>query len=307
MYPLVAAVIWGITFPVLADALPQMDALHLTAARYGLATLIFVALLVAREGRAALSYQGRFAEALALGAAGFVGFNLLANLALAYASPQHVALFAATTPVITQFVRWVRDGVRPRPVLLGLSGVAFLGVGLVMTGGRLAGLSNLGGGVLIALAGVVCWALYTHGGTRFAEWSPLRFTTLTAIGGALTLAVLVLGADVTGLVPPPAPGAWLAVAPHLAYVVLFGAVVGVLAWNTGVQRLGAANAALFMNLVPVTTFVVQILRGYRPVPAELIGALVTVAALVAANLVTRRTATAPAAPAAPAAELAAVR
>ncbi|MEV4389321.1 DMT family transporter, partial [Micromonospora sp. NPDC049580] len=65
------------------------------------------------------------------------------------------------------------------------------------------------------------------------------------------------------------------------------AVVAVLAWNTGVQRLGAANAALFMNLVPVTTFVVQIARGYRPEAIELVGAAITIAALVAANLATR--------------------
>ncbi|MEV0213773.1 EamA family transporter [Micromonospora sp. NPDC050695] len=66
-----------------------------------------------------------------------------------------------------------------------------------------------------------------------------------------------------------------------------GAVIAVLAWNTGVQRLGAANAALFMNLVPVTTFAVQIARGYRPDPIELVGAAITIAALIAANLATR--------------------
>lgn len=58
------------------------------------------------------------------------------------------------------------------------------------------------------------------------------------------------------------------------------------AWNTGVRRLGPANAALFMNLVPVATFAVQIVRGYRPAAVGLVGAGLTVAALVAANLVT---------------------
>ncbi len=86
----------------------------------------------------------------------------------------------------------------------------------------------------------------------------------------------------------------MAVAPQLAYVVILGAVVAVLAWTTGVQRLGAANAALFMNLVPVTTFAVQIARGYRPEPVELVGAAITIAALIAANLAARpRTASLP--------------
>jgi drug/metabolite transporter (DMT)-like permease len=69
----------------------------------------------------------------------------------------------------------------------------------------------------------------------------------------------------------------------MAYVVLFGAVVAVLGWNAGVQRLGAANAALFMNLVPVVTFTIQAVRGATPGPIELVGAAITVAALVGAN------------------------
>jgi drug/metabolite transporter (DMT)-like permease len=62
----------------------------------------------------------------------------------------------------------------------------------------------------------------------------------------------------------------------------------VLAWNEGVRRLGAPNAALFMNLVPVVAFVIAIVRGYRPEAAELGGAALTVAALIGANLTARR-------------------
>lgn len=49
-----------------------------------------------------------------LGVVGFAGFNLLTNLALEHATPQQTALFVATTPLVTQLVRWARDGVRPR-------------------------------------------------------------------------------------------------------------------------------------------------------------------------------------------------
>jgi drug/metabolite transporter (DMT)-like permease len=62
----------------------------------------------------------------------------------------------------------------------------------------------------------------------------------------------------------------------------------VLAWNEGVRRLGAPNAALFMNLVPVVAFTIAIARGYHPEGLELAGAAVTVAALVGANLASRQ-------------------
>jgi len=49
------------------------------------------------------------------------------------------------------------------------------------------------------------------------------------------------------------------------------------------------NAVLFSNLIPVTTFAIEIARGYRPNAAELLGAALTIGALVASNLLARRT------------------
>ncbi len=75
---------------------------------------------------------------------------------------------------------------------------------------------------------------------------------------------------------------------QLAYLVVVGALAAVLAWNEGVKRLGAPNAALFMNLVPVVAFTIAIVRGYHPEGAELAGAAITVAALVGANVTSRQ-------------------
>ncbi|WP_328848993.1 DMT family transporter [Micromonospora zamorensis] len=286
-YPLLAVLAWGVMFPVLASALTRVDPLNLTTARYLLAAVILVAVLLLREGAGALRSGGRAAEVVVLGVVGFAGFNLLTSLALEHAAPQQVALFVATTPVITQLVRWARDGVRPKPFLLGLSLVALLGVGLVITRGSLTGLGQFGLGGLMMIGAVLGWGIYTHGASRFGEWSPLRFTTLTALAGTAAMLAASIGADAVGWQHAPAAADLVAVTPQLAYAVILGAVVAVLAWNTGVQRLGAANAALFMNLVPVTTFAVQIARGYRPEPVELVGAAITIAALVAANLATR--------------------
>ncbi|MET8257524.1 DMT family transporter [Micromonospora sp. NPDC005205] len=291
-YPLVAVLGWGVMFPILASALHRVDPLNLTTARYLLAAVVLVAILLLREGAGALRHGGRALEVVVLGVVGFAGFNLLTNLALEHAAPQQISLFVATTPVITQLVRWARDGVRPKPVLLALSLVALLGVGLVITRGSLAGLGQFGLGGLMMIGAVLGWGIYTHGASRFGEWSPLRFTTLTALAGTAAMLVLSIGADAFGWQHAPAAADLVAVAPQLAYAVLVGAVIAVLAWNTGVQRLGAANAALFMNLVPVTTFAVQIARGYRPEPVELVGAAITIAALIAANLAARPRATA---------------
>ena len=288
MYPLFSAIAWGLMFPVLALSLRHVDAANFTAARYGAASVILVGILLAVQGRRALRFDGRLREVAVLGVLGFGGFNLLGMYALGHTAPQNAALLVATTPALTTLVRWVRDGQRPRPVLLVLIATALAGAVLVITRGGTTGLSGLGIGDLLMLGGVLCWAVYTHGSGRFPQWSPLRFSTLSALAGTVGVVTFAAVTDALGLQHPPAPADLRVVAPELAYVVLIGAVAAVLAWNTGVRRAGAPNAALFMNIVPVTAFAVAIARGYRPGWGELAGAAITVAALVAANLVHRR-------------------
>ena len=72
--------------------------------------------------------------------------------------------------------------------------------------------------------------------------------------------------------------------PQIAYLALPGAVVAVLAWNAAIDTIGPQNAVLFGNLIPITTFAIEIVRGYRPGWVEAGGALLTVAALVANSL-----------------------
>ncbi|MEV0843471.1 DMT family transporter [Actinocatenispora sera] len=286
--PLFSVAIWGGMFIVMAGALRHVDAYHLTAARYLIAAAVLAAVLAATAGRRAFRTEGRFAEIAVLGVVGIAGFNLLVNIALGYTAPQNGALMVALTPLLTVLVRWVRDRVRPTLPTLGLMLLALVGVGLVITHGHPTDLGAIGSGDAMAFLGVVGWAVYTHGASRFASWGSLRFSTLTQIVGAAATVLVALVADLTGIGHLPGPGALGADAWQLGYIAIASSVLAVLAWNVAIRRLGAPNAALFMNLVPVITFGIQIVRGYRPVPAEIAGAALTVAALVATNVLARR-------------------
>ena len=93
-------------FPLAQPALEHVDAFHLTAVRYLLASAVFLALLAAFEGRRALRTHGRGRELWLLGTIGFAGFNLLTYVALEHTRPQDAALIVATAPVITVLVVW---------------------------------------------------------------------------------------------------------------------------------------------------------------------------------------------------------
>jgi drug/metabolite transporter (DMT)-like permease len=286
---LTAALAWGAMFPVAATAIQHVDAFHLTAVRYLVATAIFLRLLALIEGRRALLPQGRALELFVLGTLGFAGFNLLTYVALEHTRPQDASLIVATSPLLTVLAVWLTTRQKPTRTTVAAMVVALLGVVLVISHGEPSMLVHGQGraGDLLVFAGVASFVAYTTGARRFGDFSPLRYTALSATGGTITILAVTALLTLTGTYPLPGPGDWANAAPQTAYIIFAGAVIGVLAWNEGVRRIGPADGALFMNLVPVVTFAVEIGRGYRPGEFEILGALLTIAALVFANLAGR--------------------
>src|SRR3954470_24152091 len=288
---LTAALAFGTMFPVAASALHHVDAFHLTAIRYGLATLAFLAILWAVEGRAALRLPSRrhALELWGLGSLGFAGFNLLAYLGLGSSTPQHASVFVALMPVLTVFGLAAITRKRPTRSIMGFAGLAVVGAALVVSGGDPASLIEGGfnGGDALFFLGVASFSAYTLGARRFPGFSALRYTALSAAGGTATILAVTEIATIAGAEHTPSLSDIGDIWWQLIYVVAVGAVIAVLAFNEGVRRLGAPNATLFGNLIPIVTLIIAVAQGYRPAGLELVGIAVTLAALLGANLAGR--------------------
>src|SRR5205814_1435943 len=157
-----------------------IDPYHLTAIRYGLAVPVFLALLAAVEGRAALRPDGRALELFVLGSIGFAGFNLLGYVGIEHTRPQEASLVAALMPLLTVLATWGLSRRAPSRTTLAGIGLAFAGVALVITRGdpsRALHGGGLGGDAMI-LVGAFGWVVYTLGARRFPGFSPLRYTAL---------------------------------------------------------------------------------------------------------------------------------
>jgi drug/metabolite transporter (DMT)-like permease len=284
------AVAWGGQFVVGKSALGTVNAFPLSTIRYAAAVLLWLIVLVVVEGAGSLRLDGRGVRLFCLGSLGFAGFNLLAYTGLAHARPQSASLIVALAPLLTALVLWARTGVRPSSATFVLLGLALAGVALVISGGNPASIVNgsIGWGDGLVLAGVFSFVLYGLGAAQMPELSALRYTTLTAALGWLTLAGATTIALATGLVHAPSGHELWSVTPQIAYLTIPGAFLAVLTWNAAIGLIGPQNAVLFGNLIPVTTFVIEIARGYRPGAVELAGATLTIAALVANNLLARR-------------------
>ena len=290
LFATTTALVWGGQFVVGKSALQTIDAFPLSTVRYALAAALWLLVLVALEGRGSLRLDGRGWRLFWLGSLGFAGFNLLAYTGLAHARPETASLIVALGPLLTALVLWHRTKMRPARATFVLLGIALAGVALVVSAGHPSSILHgaLGWGEVLVLAGVFSFILYSLGAAEFASFSPLRYTALTAALGWLTIAGATVVAIAAGLVEAPTAAQLTSVWPQIAYLAIPGAFVAVLTWNAAIKAIGPQNAVLFSNLIPVTTFAIEIVRGYRPNAVELLGAALTIGALVASNVLARR-------------------
>ena len=281
---------WGALFSVAKRTLPVLDPFFLGSARYAIGVLLFIAILCIVEGRQALRYGGRSLPAAVFGLIGFCGFNLLVWWGLSYTRPEHASIIMALQTPMTALAVWLTRGLRPAPFTVGCIAAAIGGVLLVVTRGNLtdvfAGGSLLGD--LLVLVGAVSWVTYTMAGHHFSGWSPLRMTVLTCIPGTVGLVAINAFTIYAGYSTLPTLDQVLSVKWQLAYFVVFTVVLGVLGFNNGVKYLGALNAMLMLNLIPIIVFTIEAWLGRSFAAIEIGGAAVVIGALVANNLYLRR-------------------
>lgn len=284
-----AVLCWTPLFSVAKRTLPVLDAFALGTVRYALGIALFVLLLAAIEGRSALRFGDRFGAAVLSGLAGITGFNLFVWIGLGYTRPEHASIILALQSPLTALAVWLVHGQRPARFTLACVAAAIAGVVLVITQGdpasALAGGSLLGDGLV--LLGAAAWVTYTLSAARFPGWSPLRFTVMTCIPGAVGLLVANVVAVIAGLAGIPSIEELSNVGWQILYFSVCTVVLGVLAFNAGARALGPLNAMLMLNLIPVGVFAIEAALGRSFAAIELAGAAIVIGALVANNLYLR--------------------
>jgi drug/metabolite transporter (DMT)-like permease len=281
-----AATTWGGMFAVAKPLMAGMDPFTLTLVRYGFSAPIFLLLLLAVEGRGALATQGRVLRLWWLGTLGFAGFGLFALVGLGSTRPEHASVIPAMMPLITVGVMAMRKRAWPAPRALAAVALGLAGVVLAVTHGELRTLlaGGVGKGEALVLLGATCWVIYTLGAADFLGWSGLRYTALTCAFGTLSILAAELAALSAGIAELPTTATLVDAAPAFAYLVLAASVVAVLGWNAGMRAVGPARGVLFINLVPITAFVIAMLGGRAPAGTEIAGVALVIAALVLNSL-----------------------
>lgn len=285
---ILTAVSWGAMFPITKNALKYTDAVTITLIRYGVAALIFIGILVIREGARSLIPDKNFWKLWFFGTLGFAGFSILAFAGLSMTKAEHGAIIMALMPLLTAIMIWVLKKQKPRKITFISIIFAFTGVFLVITKGSLSSIydGNLFAGLIILL-GAFCWVTYTIGASYVSNYSSLRYTAISCFLGALSILFIAICSYYFNVISIPNMNTLSEIKYELLYLIMIAGVFAVFAWNKGITTLGPLNGILFINLVPITAFLIGLANGVSFNNIEIIGMVLTIFAIIVNNVASR--------------------
>ncbi|MDY6371439.1 MAG: DMT family transporter [Bacteroidales bacterium] len=187
----------------------------------------------------------------------------------------------ATIPLFVPFGMWVAYRERIHPLMVIGVVLSLVGVGLTLLGGEgltgnLRGMLFLGGAVAIA---VVYTALLVK---VVSKYNPLVITTWQNLIGLVYFLPLVLVFDRGNM-------AQLSFSPRMLLLLLtLGICCSTLAYafyNHGVKKLGASQACIFNNAIPIFSLIAAVLLGQEGFSwAKAAGIVVVISGVVIAQL-----------------------
>lgn len=257
----VATFVWA-TNMILGRALRGIiGPVTLSASRFVIASLIFLTLLQRRpaeERRLDTDWKYLLGMSLTGGAL----FMPTLYLGLRYTTAVNATMINALGPLVTGV--WatfmIQEPMTRRQLMAAI--VALVGVGWLISGGSLRFWQGvtINVGDLITLVAVSLWGIYSVLGRLVTRRRPVLSATALSTFMATPLLVLTATVEIAWI-----PVRWHPyLLPAVIYIGIFPTVIGWLAWNEGVRRLGPSGAMVFYNLLPVYGALLATLLLHEP-------------------------------------------
>ena len=189
-----------------------------------------------------------------LGLTGGTVFTALQYIGLQYTVAFNVSVMNSLVPVLILASGALLFGDRISLRQIGGIALSSLGVMAIIAHGRFETLLNLGfnWGDLIILFNMLVFSVYAACLRRLPKLHPLSFLFALAVISTVSTAPFALWEAAAGYT---LRFDWLTLG-SIAYVSVFSSVVAFIAWNRGVELIGANRSGPFLHLVPVCTAVV---------------------------------------------------
>ncbi|WP_236707947.1 DMT family transporter [Brevibacillus choshinensis] len=247
----------------------EMTPLWLTFARWVLALLVLIPLAQVLEKPDWKQAAKAWLPLSFMGLLGVIGFNVLLYTSLKHTSATNAALVTALNPVVIVllsvfFLREKVSRIQASGFILSL-----LGVLVILTQGNIVRVfqAQYNQGDLLVLCCVLVWTLYSIIGKRVKGVPPVTATAASTFLAAIMMLpfAIVQGIDFSILSPLAFSG--------ILYIVLFPSICSFVFWNVSVRAVGASQAGITLNLIPVFTAMISVILGDSITQAQVWGGL----------------------------------
>ncbi|MBI4984204.1 MAG: DMT family transporter [Rhodocyclales bacterium] len=243
-------VIWGGTWVAGRYAVQAAPPLAIAVWRFLIAGAALLALVAWRNGGLPRPTRREWGLIAGLGLSGIFLYNLCFLFGLQRLAAGHAALVVALNPVMVTLAAAMFGGERLTRTKIAGSVIALLGcLTVIGHGSPLAALSGeIGIGEVLIVGCAAFWTIYTLIGRRATKtMSALAVTAYSTLVGWALLLLAGLFDRPADLLPAYPSLVWASI----LYLALLGTTLGFTGFNQSVQRIGAARASIFINLVPV--------------------------------------------------------
>ncbi|AFZ45226.1 protein of unknown function DUF6 transmembrane [Halothece sp. PCC 7418] len=263
------AFIWGGTFIAGRIVGESVGAFSAALTRFTIASVCLWFVTQKWEGKLPALRREQWFPVLMLGLSGVFFYNVFFFLGLQTVQASRAALIVALNPIAIALASAIvfKDQLSPLK-LFGIT-LSLFGATLVISEGNPAILLSQGLklGDLFLIGCLFSWALYTIVGKQVMNTlSPVVTVTYACIVGAVLLLPFGLWEGYQNDWLIPSPQAFIA----LAYLGVFGSALGFCWYYIGIQRIGASQAAVFINFVPIAATILGALILSEPITSALV-------------------------------------
>jgi len=268
---------WGGAFVAAEHIITEIHPLIAAAFRFLMAGLLLLIIIFKSGQFSQQSFKKRWILITLMALTGIFGYNIFFFYGLQMTSAINGSLIIATTPsfmtlgaVLFFKERWNKY------IGLGII-LSFIGVVVVLTEGQLHTLFqlNFNNGDILFIFALICWISHgLLGKVVMQDVSPMITTTFSTLIGALLLCIVTLPKlEKWHQLLTMSKQSWL----EMSFMIVCSSVLAFLIWNYGIQQIGASQASIYMNLVPINTALLAILVYDSPMLlSQIIGMIVVI-------------------------------
>jgi len=266
---ILTAVFWGGTFIAGRVVAQHVGAFSAAFFRFAIASVCLLAYMLWKDRRLLAVPKHQLGLLFLLGLTGIFAYNVFFLKGLKLIEAGRASVIVANNPIIIALLSAYFFKDRLTPKRLAAIALSVSGAIIVITHGNPLSIAQggIGTGELYIFGCVASWVAYSLiGKIVMKTLSPLLSVTLSVFIGTALLALPAYLEGGIQAAPTYSLASWIGI----AYLGVFGTVLGFVWYYEGIRQIGPTRAGLFINFVPVSAILLSVIILHEPLTWSLV-------------------------------------